>query len=114
MILTSTDPVCIPRDPRSLGREWSELARRRARPVVFLTPEWLAVARAHDPREQLTFAVGDPAVGVIALARHAAIISFAGRELPDEQDVRAPAGRERRAADAPGRWRVADAAPALL
>src|SRR5437867_892779 len=46
MILTSTDPVCIPRDPRSLGREWSELARRRARPVVFLTPDWLAVAGA--------------------------------------------------------------------
>src|SRR5437899_1023041 len=86
MILTSTDPVCIPRDPRSLGREWSELARRRARPVVVLTPEWLAVARAHDPREQLTFAVGDPAVGVIALARDAATISFAGGELTDEQD----------------------------
>src|SRR2546426_26104 len=69
MILTTTDPSCISRDPRALGREWSELARRRARPVVFLTPQWLGVARAHDPPEQLTFAVGDPAVGVIALAR---------------------------------------------
>src|SRR5437879_2300393 len=104
MILTSTDPVCIPRDPRSLGREWSELARRRARPVVFLTPEWLAVARAHDPREQLTFAVGDPAVGVIGLARDAAIISFAGGELTDEQDDLAPAGRERQAAALVPRW----------
>ena len=102
MILTSTDPVCIPRDPRSLGREWSELARRRARPVVFLTPEWL------------TFAVGDPAVGVIALARDAAIISFAGGELTDEQDVLAPAGRERQAADALGSWLVANAAPRVL
>src|SRR5439155_4004163 len=104
------DPVCIPRDPRSLGREWSELARRRARPVVFLTPEWLAVARAHDPREQLTFAFGDPAGGVIALARDGAIISFAGGELTDEQDVLAPAGRGRQAADALGTWRVANAA----
>ena len=114
MILTSTDPVCIPRDPRSLGREWSELARRRARPVVFLTPEWLAVARAHDAREQLTFAVGDPAVGVIALARDAATISFAGGELTDEQDVVAPVGRERQAADALGTWLVANAAPRVL
>src|SRR2546428_12419805 len=101
MILTSTDPVCIPRDPRSLGREWSELARRRARPVVFLTPEWLAGARAHDTPEQLTFGVGHPAAGVIALARHAATLSFARGELTDQQRDVALAGRERQAGDAP-------------
>src|SRR5205823_5474539 len=52
-ILTASDPVAIARDPESLARSWSELARRRAHPTVFLTPEWLAVARAHDPRERL-------------------------------------------------------------
>jgi CelD/BcsL family acetyltransferase involved in cellulose biosynthesis len=115
MILTTTDPSCISRDPRALGREWSELARRRARPVVFLTPQWLAVARAHDPREQLTFAVGDPAVGVIALARDdVGAVSFAGGELTDEQDVLAPAGQEELAARALAGWLATNAGPRVL
>src|SRR5438105_14570598 len=68
MILTTPDPVCTARDPASLEAEWSELARRRLRPSIFLTPEWLAVARAHDPREQLTLAIGSR--GIAAGARH--------------------------------------------
>src|SRR5919201_327580 len=99
MILTTTDPLCIARDPRSLGPTWSELARRRARPVVFLTPEWLAVARAHDPRAQHTLAVADPVSGICALAEDAGgTLTFAGGELTDEQDVVAPRGAERRVA----------------
>ena len=115
MILSTTDPSCIARDPRALGHEWSELARRRARPVVFLTPQWLGVARAHDPREQLTFAVGDPAVGVIALARDdVGTVSFAGGELTDEQDVVAPAGSEGATATAVARWLAAERAPRVV
>src|SRR5947209_4024855 len=50
MILTTSDPVCIARDPASLEPEWSELARRRAYPTVFLTPDWIGLARRHDRR----------------------------------------------------------------
>src|SRR2546427_633182 len=48
MILTTTEPICIARDPATLQDVWSELARRRARPSVFLTPDWIAVARSLD------------------------------------------------------------------
>ena len=85
-ILTASDPVCIARDPASLETTWSELARRRARPTIFLTPEWLAVARAHDAREQVTLEIAQK--GVAALARDpAGTVTFAGGELTDEQDV---------------------------
>src|ERR671936_1018267 len=86
MLLTTSDPVCIARDPASLEAEWSELARRRAYPTVFLTPEWIAVARAHDPREQITLRIADR--GIAALARSDdGTISFAGGELSDYEDV---------------------------
>jgi CelD/BcsL family acetyltransferase involved in cellulose biosynthesis len=115
MILTTTDPLCIARDPRSLGKEWSELARRRARPVVFLTPEWLAVARAHDSREQLTLAIGEPAIGIAALARGAeGTITFAGGELTDEHDVVVAAGRESQAAGALAEWFASNAGKHVL
>jgi CelD/BcsL family acetyltransferase involved in cellulose biosynthesis len=115
MILTTTDPLCIARDPRSLGPTWSELARRRARPVVFLTPEWLAVARAHDPRAQHTLTVADPVSGICALAEDAdGTLTFAGGELTDEQDVVAPRGAERRVAAALGAWLVERAASRVL
>ena len=68
MILTTSDPSCIARDPASLEAAWSELARRRAVPSIFLTPEWLAVARAHDRRKQTTLLIGDSR-GIAALAQ---------------------------------------------
>src|SRR5919108_5703731 len=115
MILTTTDPVCIARDPRSLGPAWSELARCRARPVVFLTPEWLAVARAHDPRAQHTLAVAEPVSGICALAEEPdGTLTFAGGELTDEQDVLAPAGHERTVAAALGAWLAEHGAPRVI
>ena len=105
-ILTASDPVAIARDPESLARSWSELARRRAHPTVFLTPEWLAVARAHDPREQLTLEIGTQ--GIAALARDKdGTISFGGGELTDEQDVVARASDVPVVAEALAAW-IAD------
>jgi CelD/BcsL family acetyltransferase involved in cellulose biosynthesis len=98
--------VCIQRDPTALETEWSELARRRARPTVFLTPEWLAVARAHDPREQLTLQVAPG--GIAALARDAdGTLTLAGGELTDEQDVIAPSENAAPVAGALAGW-IAD------
>jgi CelD/BcsL family acetyltransferase involved in cellulose biosynthesis len=87
MILTTSDPICIARDPASLEAEWSELARRRANPTVFLTPDWIRVARAFDRREQITLSIADRR-GIAALAREDdGTISFAGGELTDYQDI---------------------------
>src|SRR2546429_1704178 len=103
MILTTSDPVCTARDPASLEAEWSELARRRARPSIFLTPEWLAVARTHDPREQLTLAIGSR--GIAAIARDSdGTVTFAGGDLTDEQDVVAAPPDARFVAEALGAW----------
>ena len=108
MILTTSDPVCTARDPASLEAEWSELARRRVRPSIFLTPEWLAVARAHDPREQLTLAIGSR--GIAAIARDPdGTVTFAGGDLTDEQDVVAAPPDARFVAEALGAW-IADQA----
>jgi CelD/BcsL family acetyltransferase involved in cellulose biosynthesis len=102
-ILTASDPVCIARDPESLEATWSELARRRARPTVFLTPEWLAVARAHDPREQVTLEIAHK--GIAALAREAdGTLTFAGGELTDEQDVLARPSDAAAVADGLAAW----------
>jgi hypothetical protein len=86
MILTTSDPVCIARDPESLEAEWSELARHRAYPTVFLTPDWIRVARAYDRREQITISIAER--GVAALAREDdGTITFAGGEFTDYQDI---------------------------
>src|SRR5207245_11611596 len=86
MILTTSDPICTARDPASLETEWSELARRRAYPTVFLTPEWIRVARAHDRREQITLSIAGSR-GVAALDRASdGAISLAGGEFTDYQD----------------------------
>src|SRR5438876_5072147 len=86
MILTTSDPVCIARDPASLEPEWSELARRRAYPTVFLTPDWIRLARRHDRRRQITLGIADR--GIAALVRDAdGTISFAGGEFTDYQDI---------------------------
>jgi len=95
------------RDPASLEATWSELARRRARPTIFLTPEWIAVARAHDPREQVTLSIDDR--GVAALAYDGdGTLTFAGGELTDEQDVVAATPDVERVAGSLGRWIAAE------
>jgi len=87
MILTTSDPVCMARDPASLEADWSELARRRAYPTVFLTPDWIRVARAYDHREQITLSIAERR-GIAALARDDdGTISFAGGEFTDYQDI---------------------------
>jgi CelD/BcsL family acetyltransferase involved in cellulose biosynthesis len=87
MILTTSDPVCIARDPAELEAEWAELARSRAHPTVFLTPDWIRVARTYDRRQQITLSIADGR-GVAALAvEDDGTISFAGGELTDYQDL---------------------------
>lgn len=69
------------------------------------------MTREHDAAEAVTLAVGDPPHGIAALARDAdGTLRFAGGELTDEQDVVAPAGRERDVATAVCRW-IAREAP---
>ena len=70
------------------------------------------MAREHDRAEPVTLAVGDPPVGIAALARDAdGTLRFAGGEFTDEQDVVAPAGEERSVAAAVARWIASEAPP---
>jgi CelD/BcsL family acetyltransferase involved in cellulose biosynthesis len=112
MILTTSDPVCIARDPASLEPEWSELARRRAYPTVFLTPDWIRVARRYDRRRQITLSVADR--GIAALARDTdGTISFAGGELTDYQDIVAAPEDVRTVAGALAEWMAAERTPRI-
>jgi len=111
MILTTSDPICIAHDPASLETEWSELARRRAYPTVFLTPEWIRVARAHDRREQITLSIAGSR-GIAALARASdGTISFAGGEFTDYQDVVAKPTDVPAVAEALAEWIIRKRAP---
>jgi CelD/BcsL family acetyltransferase involved in cellulose biosynthesis len=104
-LTTGPDAGCTPRAPAELVAAWSEVAGRRSPPSIFLTPEWIEVAREHDSAEAVTLAVGDPPHAIAALARDAdGTLRFAGGELTDEQDVVAPAGQERSIATAVGTW----------
>ena len=104
MILTTSDPICIARDPESLEAEWSELSRHRARPTIFATPEWIGVVRAHDTRAQITLSVLGGR-GIAALTREDdGTIGFAGGELTDEQDIIAAAVDVAPGAAALGTW----------
>jgi len=109
-LTTGPDAGCTPRAPAELSGPWSEVADRRSPASIFLTPEWIAVAREHDSAEAVTLAAGDPPHGIVALARDAdGTLRFAGGELTDEQDVVAPAGQEREVATAVCRWIVREA-----
>jgi len=111
-LTTGPDAGCTPRAPAELSGAWSLLAQRRTPASIFLTPEWMAVAREHDAAEAVTLAVGDPPVGIAALARDAdGTLRFAGGELTDEQDVVAPPGEERSVASAAARWIVSETPP---
>jgi len=106
-LTTGPDAGCTPRAPAELSGAWSRLAEQRSPASIFLTPEWLAVAREHDSAEPVTLAVGDAPHGIAALARDAdGTFRFAGGELTDEQDVVCPAGmeQERSVATAVAAW----------
>jgi CelD/BcsL family acetyltransferase involved in cellulose biosynthesis len=104
-LTTGPDAGCTPRAPAELSGAWSQIAQRRSPASIFLTPEWIAVAREHDSAEAITLAVGDAPHGIAALARDSdGTLRFAGGELTDEQDVVAPAGRERSVATAVADW----------
>jgi len=110
LVSKESDAACIQREPADLESAWSALAAQRHPPSIFLTPEWIAVARAHERSEPITLAVGD--IGVAALAREAdGTITFAGGQLTDEQDVVARSGREAEVATSVARWIAAERPP---
>ena len=110
LVSRESDAACIQREPAEIASAWSALATQRQPPSIFLTPEWIAVARAHERSTPITLAVGGH--GVAALAREAdGTITFAGGQLTDEQDVIAAPGRERDVASSLARWIVAQRAP---
>jgi len=92
-----------------LSPAWSAIAAQREPASVFLTPEWIAVARAHDDARPTTLAAGDPPYGIAALALAPdGVLRFAGGELTDEQDVVASSAYARDAALAVARWIAAE------
>jgi len=101
---TSPDAGCTARAPNEIAPVWSALAEHRTPASVFLTPEWIAVARAHSTDRAITLAAGDPPYGVASLARSADAITFAGGELTDEQDVVAAPKDAPATARAVARW----------
>src|SRR6266566_6261906 len=112
MILTTSDPVCIARDPASLEPEWSELAGRRAYPTVFLTPDWIRLARRHDRRQQITLGIADRGIAALALDADGTI-SFAGGEFTDYQDIVAAPQDESTVAGALAEWIAAERTPRI-
>jgi CelD/BcsL family acetyltransferase involved in cellulose biosynthesis len=103
LVSPKSDAACIQREPAELGPAWSALAASRQPPSVFLTPEWIAVVRAHERTQPITLAAGEQ--GIAALAREAdGTLTFAGGQLTDEQDVVAQPGREADVATSVARW----------
>jgi CelD/BcsL family acetyltransferase involved in cellulose biosynthesis len=112
---TSPDAGCTARVPSEIAPAWAEIAAKRSPTSIFLTPEWIAVARAHDANEQITLALGQPVRAVAALSRSAdGTLRFAGGELTDEQDVVAPSTECVAAATAVARWIANERAPRVL
>jgi CelD/BcsL family acetyltransferase involved in cellulose biosynthesis len=105
---TSPDAGCTARVPGEIAPVWSALAERRTPASVFLTPEWIAVARAHSKDQPITLAAGDPPYGIASLSRSSDAIGFAGGELTDEQDVVAAPEHAPDAARAVARWIAAE------
>jgi CelD/BcsL family acetyltransferase involved in cellulose biosynthesis len=112
---TSPDAGCTARDPSLVYPAWSALAERRTPTSIFLTPEWIQVARAHDPGEQVTLAAGDPPYAIAALSRSGdGTVRFAGGELTDEQDIASAPTDSSAAAGAVARWIASEGAPRVL
>jgi CelD/BcsL family acetyltransferase involved in cellulose biosynthesis len=112
LVSRDSDAACIQREPAELAPAWSALASSRRPPSIFLTPEWMAVARANEPTEPITLAVGDR--GIAALAREAnGTVTFAGGELTDEQDIVARPADETEVAAAVARWIASQQPPRI-
>ncbi len=112
---TSPDAGCTARVPSQVSAAWSLLAAQRSPASIFLTPEWMAVARAHDTSEQITLAAGDEPFAIASLSRSAdGTVRFAGGELTDEQDVVAASDRCRAGAAAVAHWIANDRPPRVL
>ncbi len=110
LVSRESDAACIQREPAEIASAWSALATQRQPPSIFLTPEWIAVARAHERSTPISLAVGEHGVG--ALAREDdGTVTFAGGQLTDEQDVIAGAGHEGDVATAVARWIAAQRPP---
>lgn len=112
LVSRESDAACTEREPAGLAPAWSALAANRRPPSVFLTPEWIAVVRAHEPSVSITLAVDGSSHGIAALAREAdGTITLAGGALTDEQDVLAAPGDETGVATAVARWVAAERPP---
>ncbi len=112
---TSPDAGCTARVPSQVRGAWSQLAAQRSPASIFLTPEWMDVARRHDSSEQITLSAGDPAFAVASLSRSAdGTVHFAGGELTDEQDVVAASEGCRTGAAAVARWIAHQRTPRVL
>ena len=108
LVSKGSDAACIEREPAAITSAWSALSRDRRPPSIFLTPEWIAVARSHEASTAITLSIGTPVRGIAALAREAdGTITFAGGHLTDEQDVVAVPGEEGGVAAAVAEWFVA-------
>ena len=112
---TSSDAACTPRVPSAIASAWSSLAALRRPASIFLTPEWNEVVRAHDTREAITLAVGEPPAAVASLARSPdGQITFGGGELSDEQDIVAAPAESVAAARAVAQWVARERPPRVL
>jgi len=112
---TSPDAGCTAREPGEVSPAWTAIAARRSPSSIFLTPEWTAVARAHENSEPITLAAGEPPYAIAALARSSdGTVGFAGGELTDEQDVVAAPADARAAAVAVARWIAGERAPRVV
>ena len=110
LVSPNSDAACIQREPAELVPAWSALADLRTPPSIFLTPEWIAVARAHERAQPITLAVAER--GIAALAQEPdGTITFAGGRLTDEQDVVARPGDEGDVAASAARWVAAQRPP---
>ena len=114
LISKDSDTACIEREPAAVSSAWSALSTERRPPSIFLTPEWIAVSRAHETSSPITLSIGAPVYGIAALARDAdGTITFAGGHLTDEQDVLAAPGREADVATAVAQWVAAQRSPRI-
>ncbi|HUQ41816.1 MAG TPA: GNAT family N-acetyltransferase [Candidatus Limnocylindrales bacterium] len=111
----SPDAACTARVPSDVATAWSEAAAGRAPASIFLTPEWIGVARRHDDRTPLTLGVGDAPRAIAAFARDTdGTLHFAGGELTDEQDIVCAPGDIGAAAVAIARWCARESTPRVL